>query len=249
MLESVERARTAPPIAKAEVTGPVKEESSPVRELGEPKTQGSRASVIPRPPSTRAVSRVELYQEAIEPDIWPGDDFYIDANWVAERTIPDQVVSCVQVEGPVHISRVIGAIAGGWGFRRVGSRISPVINRGIRVAERQKKILLRGDFLWEPNMTFDQVPVRRPGVDQKLRPIQEVALEELGRAALFVVEESFSLPLEDLVTETSRLLGYERTGIHVSNRVLDSINLLIQQRRLVDTGGMVTLPVSNHLAE
>lgn len=243
VLEAVARARLALP----SVTGGII--SLGVARTPEAVTENMpspRLPVAPKPQPKRAVDRTEPYREARLPSQSPPESLY--DYWTARTVVPSLVASCVQVESPVHVDRVIGALAGCWGFQRAGNRIAEVVNLGIAIAETQKKVVRRGDFLCRPDMTFEQVPVRRPGAGQRPRPIDWVALDELEKAVLFVVEESFSLPLDGLVAETSRILGYERTGIHISTRIREAIDLLERHGKILDTDGMISRPAQDHSA-
>ncbi|MCL4369674.1 MAG: AAA domain-containing protein [Chloroflexi bacterium] len=239
VLEAIEQARRVPP-AMHGGSALTEDISKATREPKQENRPSPRTLTVPKPQVQRAVARMVAYQGARLPRQRSPESFYEE--WVATSIVPSLVAACVEAESPVHIGRVTTVVAGCWGFQRAGSKIAAVVDRGIRWAEREKQVVRRGDFLWTPTMTFDQVPARRPEPGKKPRPIEEVALEELGKVALFVVEESFSLPLDDLVIQTSRLLRYERTGNHISDRVREAINLLEQQQRIANTDGMVSLP-------
>jgi hypothetical protein len=70
--------------------------------------------------------------------------------------------------------------------------------------------------------------------DAEYLPPQEVA-----NAALHVLEQHVSLPVADLVRETARLLGYQRTGPAVDKAIRGGIGVLVKNLGAKEEGGIV----------
>jgi very-short-patch-repair endonuclease len=198
-------------------------------------SRGSQAQV------KRAADRVQTYAQARLPRLQVPQKTFYEAS-MTNRVIPELVEACVAAESPVHMNRVVRMVALNWGFTKVGERISQQIRTGIAVAVRQKKVTRRDDFLWRPDQDPDGVSVRVPAPNQEARRIEEVALEELAQAALFVVEEHFSLPIDSAIAKTARLLGYLRTGDLVAARLGKAIALLERLGKVINNQEMITLP-------
>jgi hypothetical protein len=64
------------------------------------------------------------------------------------------------------------------------------------------------------------VMVRRPGVGQEPRPIEEIAPEEIAKAAYLNLKNALSLTEEDWVLLTARVLGFSRVTERVKRRIL-----------------------------
>ena len=149
------------------------------------------------------------------------------------------VKSCIEQEGPISRDLLATRVANSWGIRRVGHKVESRINAALSNLERSGAIEARGDFAWPPGL--DAVQARGPSFDGEVRQIQDVPLEEIAEAARLCAGEAFALPGEELVVATARMLGYERTGIHVFERINRGIELAIDRGSLTSRGGRITL--------
>jgi len=66
--------------------------------------------------------------------------------------------------------------------------------------------------------------------------------EEIANAAQHLLSQHISLPLDDLVRETARLFGYQRTGQRVEPAMRRGIALLLTRQMAREEGGMVIQP-------
>ena len=83
--------------------------------------------------------------------------------------------------------------------------------------------------------------VRQPRPGQEPRPIEEIALEEIGKAAFLNLQNALSLTEEDLVAQTARLIGYPHAGERVRRRILTALARLEQTGRIERNNGKLTL--------
>jgi len=134
------------------------------------------------------------------------------------------VVHVVEQEGPIHIKTVSHRIAEFYGRGRAGSQIRSTV---LAAARWNDKIKVKDDFLWPAKMKKPRVRV--PSEGEEPRHIEEVALEEIAEAARLCLEDAFSLTLDDLIIQTGRLLGYDRTGQKVRERIRCGIQQLLHQ--------------------
>lgn len=144
--------------------------------------------------------------------------------------IADLVRRCVEVEGPVHIDRVLQTVSRCWGIARVKSRVRAMMEDGVREARRRGWVRRQGDFLWPTGMA-----VARPrgrGRSGEVRPVHMIAPEEIAEAALLVLRHTISLEPDELIRSTARLLGFGRTGHEVESRVQAAIQRLEAQGRV-----------------
>ena len=137
-----------------------------------------------------------------------GEGRYSDRDLLGEppATLADAVAAVVEIESPVHVDDVVARVAAMWDTR-AGTRIQSRILEGCTLAERQRVIERRGDFLWEPGR--DLVIRSRAG----MRSLAErIAPEEYRAAVLLVLDERGSFARPALVNEVRSLLGFARTG-------------------------------------
>jgi hypothetical protein len=166
------------------------------------------------------------------------EDFYSPST---DSRMAKVLQTVVTKEGPISLELATKRTAFHYGVQRATSkavdRIAGIARRTqIRQARHGNKV-----FLWPPDVDPTQYRVFRvPGdSDESKRKADDIPPEEVANAALFVLEQQVSLPLEDLVTETSRLLGYQRSGSVVDKSMRDGIGLLFAQQRAATQDGMV----------
>jgi hypothetical protein len=153
--------------------------------------------------------------------------------------LADLVLDCVTVEGPVHQDRVFRTIAASFGIARVGSQVQSKLESALDRAQKKHPVVRRGEFLWL--RTMSQPPVRSADDLGKVRPIREVAPEEIAAAVHAFLLLVFSINRDDLITAVARELGYDRKGSQVAIVIGDVLNNLVVDQALIDVGGQVRL--------
>jgi len=149
------------------------------------------------------------------------------------------VLRCVEAEGPVHEDRVARAVASVYGIGRVSARMRDRIRGGIRLAAGSGRVTRRGDFLW-PTGVADP-PIRAADAEGNVRPIREVAPEELASAIVSLLKTAFAMSRYDLTSTVAREMGYERTGAHVAAAIGGAIDTLVVGEIVLDIGGQLRL--------
>ena len=145
----------------------------------------------------------------------------------------------VEQEGPIHMDGACRRVAECWGIAKIGNRIkSQIVDAANGLAE-EKQIQIRDQFLWP--MSQPQILVRRPPAGENPRPIEEIAIEEIAQAIYLCLCDAFSLSEEDLVLLSARLLGYERAGERVRERISLATEQLVLHGLVVNTEQKIEL--------
>lgn len=180
---------------------------------------------------------VPPYQYANLGDNWRWGEFHESPF----KPIVDAVVTCVKLEGPIHEAALASRVATSWWLQRVGKRVGERIRAALVKAERDRRIVRRGEFLWPPGLTA--APVRGPAVDGTVRPIGEVPIEEIAAAAVLCTKSAFALPKEELILCIARMLGYQRNGPNVLERISRGIDSAVEARQLSSVGGQISVTI------
>ncbi len=114
------------------------------------------------------------------------------------------------------------------------------MEQAISVAVQQGRIKQQGGFLW-PSLKIDVVP-RGAASDGAIRDISHVADEEILRGITLVLEHAFSLTQDELVVQTSRLFGYQRTGSDINRRLREMVQVALKTGLIVERGERFQLP-------
>ena len=127
-----------------------------------------------------------------------------DFSELSGSQLEEIIVNLVKFEGPIHTEELIQRIKMNFGIGRVGSNIKSKIYSSIESARESKKILIKNDFLW-PDTEPDNILRKRCGNSSV--KIEWICNEEIIQAIYFVLNDQYSTPKEDLIVQTSRVLG------------------------------------------
>jgi hypothetical protein len=190
-------------------------------------------------PAVEPVPKLEVYRPTRPRRAGTQDDFYQSSSNGAIRA---RIVEVVQQEGPIAQALAARRVAAAWGFGRVGSRASERIHR-LMPKEVRMEVGDDGAFLWPANL--DSTEYRGYRVPDSngdgTRQADELPPEEVGNAALHLLESHLSAPVDELVRETARLFGFQRVGRVVDERIRRGIEALVQSGRARREEGSVVL--------
>ncbi len=197
-----------------------------------PDDREARFTVVP-PPDSSAEEPAPLfdeYDEASLSDIRVGPEL----RYEVEPTMTALIRRVVEVEQPVHVDLVVERICDRYRLHRAGSAIRERVERGVREAVKAGVVARDGAgpqsaFLRLP--AADGAPPRRPS-KRTTRTIDHIANSELDTALLLVASEVFGAEKGELIVETARELGFDRTGARIEHRLRQAIDRLVKQGRL-----------------
>jgi len=138
-------------------------------------------------------------------------------------------IEVVNIEGPVHFDEVTKRIRSCWGLKRTGNKIYDAIRKAALFAELEKKVIRRGDFYW--STSNDIVKVRRRSGDLPAK-IELICDEEIAETIKLVIKHQFATMEDDLILQSSRVLGFKSTSEGISKRIKTVIQKLIDNNEL-----------------
>lgn len=141
---------------------------------------------------------------------WPSDSFM----WPEyRRAIEAQIRQVVEGEGPISKGLLLRKVLQAWGIARTGTRIASYFDRILRSMRLQRSVWDGNEFYWPDGIDPEKYEVYRvPQGEQDRRGAEDLPPEEISNAIKEILFMQGSIPKEDLVRETIRLLGYSRTG-------------------------------------
>jgi very-short-patch-repair endonuclease len=221
--------------------------------IAEPATQliASAPSMARSAPSAERLQSAPLQHSAsrepalpeYEPFVVTGingspDDFYDQRS---DRSIRALIEMVVRTEGPVSIDLVARRVSEHWGVGRVTSR---TLKRIEELAGKTAVTMMRevgGTYLWAASQdpkTYSLFRVIGENENSK-RAAEHLPPQEVANAVFYVLEQHVSIPVADLVRETARLFGYQRTGPAVDKAMRGGIRLLVKNGGAKEDDGMV----------
>jgi very-short-patch-repair endonuclease len=144
----------------------------------------------------------------------------------------------VEIEGPVHESEVVARIRSLWGLQRAGNRIQQAVERGIRTAVQEKRLLEMDEFLVVPSGEL-RVRDRSNVASLTLRKPEMLPPIEIRLAAITFAEAHFGATLEEIVNGVSRLLGFKATSAQLRQIIEAAVGQSVADGGLVQHGDLL----------
>ena len=113
----------------------------------------------------------------------------------------------VEKEGPVHFDYAVERLAAAWGVKQVTPQITHAVKEALNNLLREQKVVIKGSFLWRPELK--ETPIRVPvqGVPESKRKPEYIAPEEVESAMMLVAQYALGISEDSLIAETAKVFG------------------------------------------
>lgn len=152
----------------------------------------------------------------------------------------EDISSIVDLEAPIHFLALCNRVREIYKLQRAGARVQEIIENILTDRFHREHFRWHGDFIWKAGGEL-QVEPRAPKAGERPRPVEWVAIEELASASEWLLKTEFGMPRAVLIKETARIMGYERTGTTVENRISNAIDFLLKEGRAQESNSQVVL--------
>lgn len=159
------------------------------------------------------------------------EGFYSSEN---DRIIMKQIIDIMEKEAPIVRTVICKKILSSWGITRLGANINRrfdmlFANMGIKFTLEEEE-----SICWLPTMHPDKyAEFRIPLSDDSKRRVEEIPLEEISQALIYVVKKQISLSEDDLYREVAKVFGYSRCLSNMKERFMIALNKAVQKGNLV----------------
>lgn len=150
-----------------------------------------------------------------------------------QKVVRDIAKQLTEYEGPVSRERFAKFVAACFGFTRV------VKNRvdGINQVPLPGHSRDREGFLFPVHHKPEEFTSWRRGGGSESRALTDISLQEISNAMVHLAEISMGISPSDIVSETARALGIQRSSSAIVARLEAALELCIKPGRLADDGG------------
>jgi very-short-patch-repair endonuclease len=149
-------------------------------------------------------------------------------------------LSVVETEGPIHSEEVARRIRESFDLQKTGKRILERVVAGLKQLSRDGSVIQQGEF-WSATGRSLSLVRRRRNVALSLRRASMIAPAEYQLAISTVITEAISITRNDLLTETARLFGFDRTGPDIKEAIGNETDSMIREGRLRLDGNVLRL--------
>lgn len=151
---------------------------------------------------------------------------------VSDKQLEEAILRIVACEGPIHAQLLQQRIKSHTGISRMLGKIKQRINDVADLAESSGEIKAKGEFYWP--VSKPACLLRRREGDESAK-IEWICDEEIKEAIRFVLYNQYSTPLEDLIVQTSRVLGIKTTRKNAKERIEKLVKAGIENEELTLT--------------
>ena len=144
----------------------------------------------------------------------------------------------VGAEGPIHTYEVARRIREAFGLQKTGKRILAHVTLSLQHLSRKANVTRDGEFwsLVGRNVTAAR---NRRNAALSLRRATMIAPAEYQVALLTIIADAVAISADDLVVETARFFGFDRTGADLKEAIDRQVERLVKERRLhLDENGL-----------
>jgi very-short-patch-repair endonuclease len=161
------------------------------------------------------------------------------------QKVEEAVSGIVDIEGPIHEEEIARRLATVWGLDRAGSRIQEAARRALKALERRTVLRREGPFWCVSENRAVQIRDRTDARSMTLRKAEYLPPAEVVVVAEAVVKENVRVPMDELVVEITRRLGFQRTGPDLQNVILSVIRSELGKKLRTHEDGAVMMMTSN----
>jgi very-short-patch-repair endonuclease len=165
----------------------------------------------------------EALTEFVEPSLAWNDRYSADKRGQSTAN-RNSIRDTIRRNGPIEYETAIRTYLDVWAQSRVGKRVRRAFESGVSTLEKRNEIYQRGDFLWPERSDLDFKV--RVNTESATRSIDEIPKEEIAKGVAVLLEEGGSMTRDDLILETTRLIGYQRRGKRIEERLGEAIDIL-----------------------
>jgi very-short-patch-repair endonuclease len=144
----------------------------------------------------------------------------------------------VESEGPIHTDEVARRIREAFDLQRTGNRILAHVRSGLEHLSRAKSVIRDGEF-WSVVGQEIQFVRNRRGAALPLRRATMIAPVEYQLALSIIISDAVTISREELVVETARLFGFDRTGPDLKEAIDRQVAKSVKAGRLHRDGDVL----------
>jgi hypothetical protein len=166
------------------------------------------------------------------------NEFHFQENRPLQSRLLEELIN---EEGPIHFDYAVKRLASAWGLKRRGPRVVKVVREALNYLILNRKVIIKGSFLWPPELHDVPTRVPDPEVPESKRDPEHIAPEEIEKAMKQIAHYALGISAESLITETGKVFGFNQAGEKSRKRFSDVYKRLLWEKKLVCTNDVVTV--------
>ncbi|MDF2935320.1 MAG: hypothetical protein K0Q90_693 [Paenibacillaceae bacterium] len=162
---------------------------------------------------------------ALPPAELPAEEFHSPSH---TRLVCRQMTDVVEHEGPISRQLLGKRVLQAWGITRSGARIERRFDELLAKLDFIATRHGEAEFYWPGEASPEAYGVYRvPPADQERRGAEDLPPEEIANAVRHILQMQISLPREEMLRETMRAFGYQRSSAALEKALQAGLDLAI----------------------
>lgn len=167
------------------------------------------------------------------------DDFLQYGNF---QKIRDQIKTVVETEAPIMKNLLVRRVLTAWGIAKLGIRINAQFEQLLGEVDLNKTDVDGNIVYWSENLNPENYSGFRVYTNNgQKRDAEDIPYIEISNAVKEILIHQISLPLDELIRETSRLFGFARLGTNVETAMKNGIFYAIKQGFIFEKDGRLII--------
>jgi hypothetical protein len=166
------------------------------------------------------------------------NEFHFQENRQLQSRLLEELV---REEGPIHFDYAVKRLASAWGLKRSGPKIVQAVREALNLLLINRKVVVKGSFLWPPELQDVPARVPVPGVPESKRKLEHIPPEEIESAMKLIAQYALGISAESLIVETAKVFGFTRSGEKSRKRFSDIYKRLLWEKKLFCANDVVTV--------
>lgn len=149
---------------------------------------------------------------------------------IPEHRLISALKKIIENEAPITESLLCKRIANYYGASRVTDNIRRTI-RGVRNRLQHTK---DGEVVYWKNNDFPKYFLKYRVVSEEEPKIDfaDIPMLEIANAICYLLKLNFAIPKENIIKETAKLMGYDRAGQNIRDRICNTINYAVNKNMI-----------------
>lgn len=166
------------------------------------------------------------------------NEFYFPENREAQTRLLSELV---ENEGPIHLDYAAERLASAWGIKQITPQITHAIKESLTNLLREQKVVIKGSFLWPPELKTMPVRVPVQGIPETMRKPEYISPEEIDSAMILVAQYALSISDDSLIAETAKVFGLTRLSDASKKVFSEALKRLLREKILVSNGDVIAV--------
>ncbi len=197
-------------------------------------TVDTGTTVVEEAPPPKTV-RKKSYPKIVPVPHGPAEVFYEPRGRPILKT---QIQRIIEAEGPITVDLITRRVAQEWGFTRIASKIRQIIQENL--PRRSHDSGANVPTYWPESVDPGTYTYYRIA-DREVRKFEDVPIEELGNAAIDILEKYITFPRNDFAAEIARHFGFSRVTKSTAQIAESVVQSLLARQIAKEDGNSITL--------